>query len=74
MRLILANAIINMDRIVSTYVETDGTLRLDRDDAAYIVKNIPSDALQQIAVAYAQGKAYIELDGILSMEDTDENQ
>lgn len=73
MKLILSNAIINLDRIVSIYVE-DGTLRLERDDAAYIVKNIPSDALQQIAVAYAQGKAYIELDGILSMEDTDGNQ
>ena len=73
MKLILSNAIINLDRIVSIYVE-DGTLRLERDDAAYIVKNIPSGALQQIAVAYAQGKAYIELDGILSMEDTDGNQ
>lgn len=73
MKLILSNAIINLDRIVSIYVE-DGTLRLERDDAAYIIRNIPEDALQQIAIAYVQGKAYIELDGVLSMEDTGENQ
>lgn len=75
MRLILANAIINMDRIVSTYVEMDGTLRLDRDDAAYIVRNIPENALQQIAVAYARGKTFLEFDtAILSLEEDDGNQ
>ncbi len=73
MKLILSNAIINLDRIVSIYVE-DGTLRLERDDAAYIVRNIPDNALQQVAVATAEGKPYIELDGVLSMEDTNENQ
>lgn len=73
MKLILSNAIINLDRIVSIYMDED-TLRLERNDAAYIVKNTPSDALQQIAVAYAQGKTYVELDGILNLEDTDENQ
>ena len=40
MKLILSNAIINLDRIVSIYVEDD-TLRLERDDAAYIIRNIP---------------------------------
>ena len=75
MRLILANAIINMDRIVSTYIETDGTLRLDCNDAAYIVRNIPENALQQIAVAYAQGKTFLEFDtAILSLEEDDGNQ
>lgn len=74
MRLILANAIINLDRIVSIYVEND-TLRLERDDAAYIIRNIPENALQQIAIAYAQGKTFLEFDtALLSMEDTDENQ
>lgn len=74
MRLILANAIINLDRIVSIYIE-DGTLRLERDDAAYIVRNIPENALQQIAIAYAQGKTFLEFDtAILSLEEEDGNQ
>lgn len=73
MKLILSNAIINLDRIVSIYVE-DGTLRLERNDAAYIVKNIPDNALQQVAVATAEGKPYIELDGILNMEENNDNQ
>ncbi len=74
MKLILSNAIINLDRIVSIYIE-DGTLRLERDDAAYIIRNIPENALQQIAIAYAQGKTFLEFDtALLSMEDTDENQ
>lgn len=75
MKLILANAIINMDRIVATYVETDGTLRLERDDAAYIIRNIPGDALAQIAIAYAQGKTFLEFDkATLSLEEEDGNQ
>lgn len=74
MSLILANAIINLDRIVSIYVE-DGTLRLERDDAAYIVRNIPENALQQIAIAYAQGKTFLEFDtATLSLEEEDGNQ
>lgn len=74
MRLILTNAIINLDRIVSIYVE-DGTLRLERDDVAYIIRNIPENALQQIAIAYAQGKTFLELDtALLSMEEEDGNQ
>lgn len=74
MRLILSNAIINLDRIVSIYVE-DGTLRLERDDAAYIIGNIPENALQQIAIAYAQGKTFLEFDtAILSLEEEDGNQ
>lgn len=67
MKLILSNAIINLDRIVSIYVE-DGTLRLERDDAAYIVKNIPSDALQQIAVAMAEGKPFLEMEGVVPLD------
>lgn len=75
MKLILANAIINMDRIVATYVETDGTLRLERDDAAYIIGNIPENALQQIAIAYAQGKPFLEFDtATLRLEEEDGNQ
>ena len=74
MKLILSNAIINLDRIVSIYVEDD-TLRLERDDAAYIIRNSPDKALPQIAVAYAQGKTFLEFDtALLSMEDTGENQ
>lgn len=74
MKLILSNAIINLDRIVSIYVE-DGTLRLERDDAAYIIRNIPENALQQIAIAYAQGKTFLEFDtALLSMEEEDGNQ
>lgn len=74
MRLILSNAIINLDRIVSIYVE-DGTLRLERDDAAYIIRNIPGDALAQIAIAYAQGKTFLEFDtAILNLEEEDGNQ
>ena len=64
MKLILSNAIINLDRIVSIYVE-DGTLRLERDDAAYIVKNIPDNALQQVAVAMAESKPFLEMEGVI---------
>ena len=74
MRLILANAIINLDRIVSIYVEND-TLRLERDDAAYIVKGAPADALPQIALAYAQDKTWVEFgDASLSLEENNDNQ
>lgn len=74
MRLILSNAIVNLDRIVTIYVEDD-TLRLERDDAAYIVKGAPADALPQIAVAYAQGKTFVEFgDASLSLEENNDNQ
>lgn len=67
MKLILSNAIINLDCIVSIYMD-EGTLRLERDDAAYIVKDIPSNALQQIAVAMAEGKPFLEMEGIIPMD------
>lgn len=69
MKLILENAIINMDLIVAVYME-DGALKLDYISNAYIVTGVPSNALQQIAIALAEGKSYLEFEAAhLPMEE-----
>jgi len=66
MKLILSNAIINLDRVAAIYVE-EGYLKLDVGDSAYMVTNMPDNALQQIAVAMAEGKPFLEMEGIVPM-------
>lgn len=66
MKLILSNAIINLDRVAAIYVE-EGYLKLDVGDSAYMVANMPDNALQQIAVAMAEGKPFLEMEGVVPM-------
>lgn len=67
MKLILSNIIINLDRIAAIYVE-GGYLKLDTGDSAYMVADVPDNALQQIAVAMAEGKPFLEMEGTAPME------
>lgn len=67
MKLILSNIIINLDRVSAIYIE-GGYLKLDVGDSCYMVADVPNNALQQIAVAMAEGKSFLEMEGIAPME------
>ena len=67
MKLILSNIIINLDRVSAIYAE-GGYLKLDVGESCYMITDIPDDALQQIAVAMAEGKPFLEMEGTAPME------
>lgn len=53
---------------------SEGLLVVESDTTARYVKNVPENAVQQIAVGLAEGKNYIEFeDSELVMEDENDN-
>jgi len=62
MHIIFEDLIINTDHYGSIYMDEDG-LEFDTGTVCHTVHGVPSDALQQIAVAIATDKKFIELGG-----------
>lgn len=67
MTIIFSNCIINTDQYGLIYGTEDG-LCFENLDGAHIIRDVPDDALQQIAVAKAEGKPYIEMEGKVVVE------
>lgn len=62
MVLITDNAVLNLSEAGAIYTG-DGKLYIDFVNGAYQVRNIPDNAMQQIAIGFAEKKEYIEFDG-----------
>lgn len=60
MTIILENGIINMDNVIAVYVD-DG-LKFEIASGALRCKSYPDNVLQQIAVALAERKPFLELE------------
>lgn len=62
MVLITDNAVLNLSEAGAIYT-SDDKLYVDFVNGAYQVRNIPGNAMQQIAMGFAEKKEYIEFDG-----------
>lgn len=61
MTLILSNAVVHLGPAHAIYV-TDNNLWVEYGASAIRIFNIPENALQQIAVAEAEGQKFLEMD------------
>lgn len=62
MWIIASDALLQVDMADAVYVPESNVLRLERAGTCCELTDIPDNALQQIAVAIAEGKSYIEFD------------
>lgn len=63
MTLILSNAVVNAANADCIYVDEHDFMHVDVTAGTLFIKNIPDNALQQVAMGFAEGKRFIELDG-----------
>ena len=61
MVIITSDCIINMAQVQLTYIE-EGYLLFETTDGLIRLTNYPDNALQQIAMALAQGKEFLEIE------------
>jgi hypothetical protein len=61
MFIIASDVVINIDNMEAVYVR-DGNLCCETGHGVYELKDIPDNALQQVAEALAEGKKYLELE------------
>lgn len=61
MVIITSDCIINMAQVQLTYIE-EGHLLFETTDGLIRLTNYPDNALQQIAIALAQGKEFLEME------------
>lgn len=74
MTLLLSNAIVNVDHADCIYVDNSGYLHIDVTAGTLFIKNIPDNALQQIAVAVTERKPFLEMeDAELVINEEDNN-
>lgn len=74
MTLLLSNAIVNVDHADCIYVDNSGYLHIDVSAGTLFIKNIPDNAMQQIAVALTENKRFIEFeDAALVITEEDNN-
>lgn len=66
MTIIFSDCIVNTDLYNIIYTK-DKQLLLEDTTGAHAINDVPSDALQRIAVAKAEGKSYIEMEGTLDI-------
>lgn len=72
MFIIASDIIINVDNVSGIFINDKGHLQCDVDGGAYILKNIPDNALQQVAMAAADGKRFLEMeDASITVEQED---
>ena len=70
--ILTSNAVVYSNCANAIYVDDFGCLCVDTPTGVMIIKNIPDNALQQIAMAEAEGKRYVEFeDAILLIGDED---
>ena len=67
MTIILENGIINMDNVIAVYVDDEG-LKFEIASGALRCESYPDNVLQQIAVALAERKPFLELEAQLDLE------
>lgn len=75
MTLILSNAIVNVDHADCIYVDNSGYLHIDVTAGTLFIKNIPDNALQQIAVVVTEHKPFLEMEDaelVISEEDNND--
>lgn len=65
MKIIFSNAIINIDNIAAIYSK-GGYLCFETTTAVFYCSDNSNKGLQQIAVALAEGKTFIEMDDVLT--------
>ena len=70
MFLIASDIVINMDNVSATFINDDGHLQLEVSNGAFTLGNIPDNALQQIAVAVAECKPFLEMENARIVEET----
>lgn len=63
MTLILSNAIVNAANADCIYVDEHSYMHVDVTAGTLFIKNIPDNAMQQVAMGFAEGKRFVELDG-----------
>lgn len=63
MTLILSNAIVNAANADCIYVDEHSFMHVDVTAGTLFIKNIPDNALQQVAMGFAECKSFVELDG-----------
>lgn len=62
MFIIASDIIINMDNVSAVFVNSKQHLQFEVPNGAFTLGNIPENALQQVAVAAAENKTYLEMD------------
>lgn len=62
MYIITSNCILNVELADVVYVPENNVVRFERAGTYYELKDIPEDAMQQIAMGIAEGKRFIEFD------------
>lgn len=62
MTLILSNAIVNAANADCIYVDEHSYMHVDVTAGTLFIKNIPDNAMQQVAMGFAEGKRFVELD------------
>lgn len=67
MTIIFSNCILNTDQYGLIYGTKDG-LCFENLDGAHIIRGVPNDALQQVALAKAKGLLFIEMEGEVVVE------
>lgn len=63
MIILVSNAVISCGNMDCIYVDEHGYMHVDVTTGTLFIKNIPDDALQQVAMGFAEGKRFVELDG-----------
>lgn len=73
MFVIASDIVINTDNVSAIFVNDNGHLQFEVTGGALTLGNIPDNALQQVAVAVAEHKAFLEFeDAHIVEENTDE--
>jgi len=62
MIILVSNAVIGCNNMDCIYVDKNGYLHVETGAGVLFVKNIPDNALQQVAMGFAEGKRFVELD------------
>lgn len=62
MIILVSNAVINAGHADCVYVDNSGYMHIDVGAGTLFLKNIPDNALQQVAMGFAEGKRFIDLD------------
>ena len=62
MIILVSNAVISCANMDCVFVDQQGLMHVDVSAGTLLIKNIPDNALQQVAMGFADGKRFIELD------------
>lgn len=72
MYIILSNAVVGISEKDAIYVPESGCVKIEREQTALLLVNVPDNALQLIAEGVADGKRFIEMDAELALGEEEE--